>query len=205
MAPRIAVVYYSLWGHIKQMAAAEMKGIKAAGGDPTLYQIAETLPAEVLGKMHAAPKDSSIPVLDDPAELLKYDGFLLGIPTRYGNMPAQWKTFWDKTGQIWGSGGYAGKYAGVFISNGTLGGGQESTALATMSTLAHHGINFVPLGYTHALAEITNLKEVHGGSPWGAGTFSDADGSRQPTELELTIAEKQGKAFYETLAKVKFA
>lgn len=122
--------------------------------------------------MHAAPKDTSVPVLDDPAELLKYDGFLLGIPTRYGNMPAQWKTFWDKTGGIWMSGGYAGKYAGVFISNGTLGGGQESTALATMSTLAHHGINFVPLGYTHAFAEITNLKEVHGGSPWGAGTFS---------------------------------
>lgn len=122
--------------------------------------------------MHAPPKDPGVPVLDDPATLKQYDGFLLGIPTRYGNFPAQWKTFWDKTGQMWMTGGYAGKYAGVFISNGTLGGGQESTALATMSTLAHHGIIFVPLGYSHAFAQITNLDEVHGGSPWGAGTFA---------------------------------
>jgi NAD(P)H dehydrogenase (quinone) len=39
------------------------------------------------------------------------------------------------------------------------------------------------------------------GSPWGAGTFASADGSRQPTALELEIAEAQGKAFYEQVAK----
>jgi len=205
MAPKIAIVYYSMYGHIRKLADAEKKGIEAAGGEATLYQIAETLSDEVLGKMHAPPKDAAVPVLDDPAELLKYDGFLLGIPTRYGNFPAQWKTFWDKTGQIWFSGGYAGKYAAVFISNATLGGGQESTALATMSTLAHHGIIFVPLGYAPAFPQITNLEEIHGGSPWGAGTFAGPTGSRQPTPLELEMAQLQGKMFYETLAKVNFA
>jgi len=39
------------------------------------------------------------------------------------------------------------------------------------------------------------------GSPWGAGTFAGADGSRQPTPLELQIAEIQGKGFYEHLTK----
>jgi len=87
--------------------------------------------------MHAPPK-SEYPTID-PKTLESYDAFLLGIPTRYGNFPAQWKAFWDSTGGQWGSGGYFGKYAGVFISTGTLGGGQESTALATMSTLTHHG------------------------------------------------------------------
>jgi NAD(P)H dehydrogenase (quinone) len=48
---------------------------------------------------------------------------------------------------------------------------------------------------------LANLDEIHGGSPWGAGTFSAGDGSRQPTELELNIATAQGKAFYEAVAK----
>jgi NAD(P)H dehydrogenase (quinone) len=122
--------------------------------------------------MHAPPKDSSIKVLSDPNELLQYDAFLFGIPTRYGNFPAQWKAFWDKTGGIWGTGGYWGKYAGVFVSSASLGGGQESTALASMSTLSHHGIIYVPLGYKTTFQLLTNLEEVHGGSPWGAGTFA---------------------------------
>jgi len=201
MAPKIAIVFYSMYGHVKTLAEAEKKGIEKAGGSATLYQIAETLGDDVLAKMHAPPKDTSIATLSDPNELLQYDGFLLGIPTRYGNFPAQWKTFWDKTGHVWQTGGYWGKYAGVFISNGTPGGGQESTAIATMSTLAHHGIIYVPLGYAKAFGQLANLSEVHGGSPWGAGTFSAADGSRQPTPLELEVAEIQGENFYKTVAK----
>ncbi|OIW28054.1 minor allergen Alt a 7 [Coniochaeta ligniaria NRRL 30616] len=151
--------------------------------------------------MYAPPKNAAIPTLEDPATLEQYDAFLLGIPTRYGNFPAQWKTFWDKTGKQWSSGGFWGKYGGFFISTASPGGGQESTAIAAMSTLTHHGIIYVPLGYAKTFAQLTNLAEVHGGSPWGAGTFAGADGSRQPTELELEIAETQGENFYNTVAK----
>jgi len=200
--PRIAIVFYSMYGHIQKLAEAELKGIKAAGGNADIFQVQETLPQEVLDKMHAPPK-SSYPVAT-PEDLLKYDAFIFGIPTRYGNFPAQWKAFWDRTGGIWMSGGYWGKYAGVFVSSGTPGGGQESTALAAMSTLSHHGIIYVPLGYKTAFPLLGNLEEVHGGSPWGAGTFAGADGSRQPTDLELQIAETQGRSFYEAVSKVKF-
>ncbi|PWY86846.1 flavo protein WrbA [Aspergillus heteromorphus CBS 117.55] len=203
MAPKVAIVYYSMYGHIQKLAEAEKKGVEAAGGSADIYQIAETLSEEILAKMHAPPK-SSYPIAE-PNTLLEYDAVLFGIPTRYGNFPAQWKTFWDKTGQIWASGGYWGKYAGLFVSTGTQGGGQESTALASMSTLAHHGFIYVPLGYKTVFGQLANLNEVHGGSAWGAGTFAGADGSRQPTALELEVAEAQGKAFYEHLAKVNFA
>lgn len=71
-----------------------------------------------------------------------------------------------------------------------------------MSTLAHHGFIYVPLGYKTAFGQLANLEEIHGGSAWGAGTFAGADGSRQPTELELSIAEAQGKAFFEHVNKV---
>lgn len=76
-----------------------------------------------------------------------------------------------------------------------------ATALAAMSTLAHHGIIYVPQGYAHTFAQATNLTEVHGGSAWGAGTFAGGDGSRQPSALELEVAKIQGEQFYKTVAR----
>lgn len=200
MAPKIAIVYYSMYGHIKQLADAELKGIQEAGGEAKLFQVPETLPEEVLQKMYAQPK-ADVPVIEDPAVLEEFDGVLFGIPTRYGNFPAQFKAFWDKTGKQWQQGAFWGKYAGLFVSTGTQGGGQESTCLAAMSTLVHHGFIYVPLGYKTTFADLANLTEIHGGSPWGAGTFAAGDGSRQPSELELRVATAQGKAFYEAVAK----
>ncbi|KDB26783.1 NAD(P)H:quinone oxidoreductase, type IV [Trichophyton interdigitale MR816] len=202
-SPKIAIVYYSMYGHIKTLAEAEKKGIEAAGGTVGICTIAETLSEEVLTKMHA-PAKSNHPVAE-PKDLLAYDAILFGIPTRYGNFPAQWKAFWDKTGGIWAKGEFYGKYAGVFVSTGTPGGGQESTVIASMSTLVHHGMIFVPLGYKNTFQMLSNVSEVRGGSPWGAGTFAGADGSRQPTALELELAQTQGKGFYEAISKVKFA
>ncbi|KAI1165787.1 quinone oxidoreductase [Nemania serpens] len=201
MAPKIAIVYYSMYGHIAKLAQAEKAGIEKAGGTVDLYQIPETLPQEVLAKMYAPGQSADIPLLEDPATLEQYDAFLLGIPTRYGNFPAQWKTFWDKTGKQWATGGFHGKLAGFFISTGSLGGGQESTAISALSTLTHHGIIYVPFGYAKAFGIMSDLSEVHGGGPWGAGTFAGTDGSRQPTEKELQIATIQGEEFYKTVAK----
>jgi NAD(P)H dehydrogenase (quinone) len=202
MAPKVAIIYYSLYGHIRTMAEAVRAGVEKAGGHADLYRIQETLPQEVLTKMHAPPK------ADDPVATLQtlteYDAFLFGIPTRYGNFPAQWKAFWDQTGGLWAQGALTGKYAGVFVSTGTPGGGQEATVLNSLSTLTHHGIVFVPLGYAHTFPLAANLEEVHGGSPWGAGTYAAADGSRQPTELEKTMATIQGEWFWKTVSNVNF-
>ncbi|KAI8629776.1 minor allergen Alt a 7 [Xylariaceae sp. FL1651] len=201
MAPKIAIVFYSMYGHIRKLAEAEKAGIEKAGGTADLYQIPETLSNEILAKMHAPGQSADIPLLEDPKTLQEYDAFLLGIPTRYGTFPAQWKTFWDKTGSQWATGGYHGKMAGLFISTAGLGGGQESTAIAAMSTFAHHGIIYVPFGYAKAFGQLTDLSEVHGGSPWGAGTFAGSDGSRQPSAKELEIATIHGESFYQTVAK----
>jgi NAD(P)H dehydrogenase (quinone) len=111
------------------------------------------------------------------------------------------QTFWDTTGKQWMSGGFYAKHAGMFVSTGTPGGGQESTFISAISTLAHHGIIYVPFGYARAFPSITNLEEVHGGSPWGAGCFAGPDGSRQPTALELGMATTQGQAFAELIKK----
>lgn len=154
--------------------------------------------------MYAPEQDTSIPVATAET-LTQYDAFLFGIPTRYANYSAQWKTFIDRLGGLWQSGALHGKYFGVFVSTGTAGGGQEATALQALSSWVHQGMIFVPLGYAKNFAILADLTEVRGGTPWGAGTFSGADGSRQPTPKELELAEIQGKTFYETVSKVSFA
>lgn len=203
MAPKVAVVFFSLYGHVAKLAQAEVAGLQKAGIKADVFQVAETLPQEVLTKMHAPAKDAEIPTIT-PAILATYDAFLLGIPTRYGNFSAQWKTFWDACGGQWAAGGFHGKYAGLFVSTGTPGGGQESTAIAAMSTLAHMGIIYVPLGYKNNFAQLSTTDEVRGGSPWGAGTFAGATGARQPSALELELATIQGETFGQTISKVQF-
>ncbi|THU96911.1 flavo protein WrbA [Dendrothele bispora CBS 962.96] len=202
MAPKVAIVIYTMYGHIAKVAESVKKGVEEAGGSATIYQIPETLPQEVLTAMHA-PAKPDYPVIA-ANDLTKFDAFIFGIPTRYGNFPGQWKAFWDTTGQLWASGALAGKYASVFVSTGTPGGGQEATAMNSLSTFVHHGLIFVPLGYSTTFPQLTNLDEVHGGSPWGAGTYAGPTGGRQPSALELEIATLQGKHFFNTVNKVKF-
>ncbi|EDK45134.1 flavodoxin-like fold protein [Lodderomyces elongisporus] len=199
MAVKVAIIIYSLYHHIAQIAEEEKKGIEAAGGHADIYQVPETLSEDVLKLLHA-PQKPNYPIAT-PDTLTQYDAFLFGIPTRFGNYPAQFKAFWDATGGLWAKGALYGKIAGIFVSTGTQGGGQETTALNALSVLVHHGIIYVPLGYAKAFALQSNLEEIHGGSPYGAGTFAGPDGSRQPTALEKEIAATQGKVFYETAVK----
>jgi len=99
--------------------------------------------------------------------------FLIGIPTRYGNFPAQWKAFWDTTGGQWGSGGYYGKYAGVFVSTGTPGGGQRALSLPLCLPWHTTEVSGVPINGPLAVLEIrfctklyTNIHSSHLRSPW---------------------------------------
>ena len=80
--------------------------------------------------------------------------------------------------------------ASVFTSTGT-GGGEETTVTSTWLTLAHHGMVIVPIGY--GVPEMFDISEVRGGSPYGAATLAGGDGSRQPSEEELTVARHQGE------------
>ncbi|KAJ3410240.1 hypothetical protein HDV05_004011 [Chytridiales sp. JEL 0842] len=194
----VYVVIHSLWGHIKTLAEEIVKGLKTEEGiEVKLFRVAETLPAEVLGKMHAATFED-IPILE-PKDLTKADGFIFGFGTRYGNAPAQIKAFWDATGQMWAKGELVGKLGGVFTSTASQHGGQETTIASFISHYVHHGVIYVPLGFTDPT--LFDLTEVVGGSPWGAGTIAAGDGSRKVTAKELTIAHTQGKNFAKTIKR----
>ncbi|CAH9094719.1 unnamed protein product [Cuscuta epithymum] len=189
---KIFIVFYSMYGHVEGLARRMKQGVDAVDGvEAVLYRVPETLSDEVLSQMRAPPKDGEIPVISSAAELTAADGLLFGFPTRYGCMAAQMKAFFDSTGQLWKEQKLAGKPAGFFVSTGTQGGGQETTAWTAITQLAHHGMLFVPIGYTFG-AGMFKMDSIRGGSPYGAGVFA-GDGSREPTETELALAEHQGR------------
>lgn len=189
---RVFIVFYSMYGHVEGLAKRMKKGLDGVEGvEGVLCRVPETLSSEVLELMKAPPKDPEIPEISGAAELAEADGILFGFPTRYGSMAAQMKAFFDSTGQLWREQKLAGKPAGFFVSTGTQGGGQETTAWTAITQLAHHGMLFVPVGYTFG-ASMFKMDSVRGGSPYGAGVYA-GDGTRQPTETELALAEHQGK------------
>ncbi|EFN56870.1 hypothetical protein CHLNCDRAFT_30702 [Chlorella variabilis] len=197
---KIAVIYYSTYGHVKTLVEKIVEGVNSVdGAEATIFQVAETLPAEVLAKMHAPPKpDHPIITAND---LKDYDGFLMGFPTRFGMMASQFKAFLDSTGGLWQAGALVGKPAGIFTSVATQGGGLETTALTAITQLTHHGMIFVPTGYTFG-SSMFNVGEVQGGTPYGSSTIAGADGSRQPSKHELDYAVHHGKYFAGVAAKL---
>ncbi|CAN6453270.1 unnamed protein product [Victoria cruziana] len=149
-----------------------------------------------------APPKGDAPIIT-PKELADADALIFGFPTRFGMMAAQFKAFLDATGGLWRTQELAGKPAGIFFSTGSQGGGQETTALTAITQLVHHGMLYVPIGYTFG-AGMFEMEEVKGGSPYGAGTYA-GDGSRQPSQLELEQAFHQGKYIAGIAKKLKAA
>ncbi len=186
---RVLVLYHSMYGHIETMANAVAEGAARVDGvEVTIKRVPETMPEHAFAA--AGGKTDQAADIASPAELADYDAIILGVPTRFGNMSGQMRNFLDQTGGLWAKGALAGKVASVFASTGT-GGGQEMTITSTWTTLAHHGMLLVPLGYT--TPEMFDISNVSGGTPYGATTIAGGDGSRQPDERELAIARHQGK------------
>ncbi|XP_047155553.1 probable NAD(P)H dehydrogenase (quinone) FQR1-like 1 [Vigna umbellata] len=201
MVTKVYVVYYSTYGHVEKLAKEIEKGAASVEGvEAKLWQVPETLSEEVLGKIGAPPKGDAPTI--KPRELAEADGLLFGFPTTFGAMAAQFKTFLDATVSLWRKQALSGKPAGFFYSTSSQGGGQETTPLTSITQLVHHGMIFVPIGYSFGEG-MFEMEKLKGGSPYGAGTYAGDDGSRQPSELELAQAFHQGKYFAAIAKKLK--
>lgn len=186
---KVLVLYHSMYGHIETMADAVASGARnIMDAEVFVKRVPETMPSDIFEK--AGGKLSQEAPVATIEELPSYDAIIFGTPTRFGNMSGQMRTFLDQTGGLWAQGSLRGKIASVFTSTGT-GGGQETTITSTWVTLAHHGMIIVPPGY--GSAELFDISEVRGGSPYGAATLAGGDGSRTPTAAELKVAMDQGE------------
>ena len=116
-------------------------------------------------------------------------GLALGSPTRFGNMAAPMKYFWDGTGGLWMNGALAGKPAAVFTSTATMHGGQETTLMSMMLPLLHHGMLIVGIPYS----EPDLLNTASGGTPYGASHLAGVSSDQPITEHERKLCIALGR------------
>lgn len=194
MAVKVHVIFYSTYGHVYQLAQAVAEGAREiAGTEVQIFQVAETLPEEVLQKMGAVQARQAfahVP-LADPRRLAEADAIILGSPTRYGSATAQMRAFLDATGQLWAKGALIGKVGSGFTSTATQHGGQETTLLALATFFFHHGMLIA--GVPYSVPELSTMAEVTGGTPYGASTVAGPRGERMPSANELAVARGQGR------------
>jgi NAD(P)H dehydrogenase (quinone) len=196
---KVLVLYYSSYGHIEQMADAVAEGARSGGAEVDIRRVAETAPEEVVKAAHFRT-DPSHPIIESPDKLAEYDAIIVGAPTRYGRMPSQMAAFWDTTGGLWMRGALVGKVGGAFTSTASQHGGQETTLFSIITNLLHMGMTIVGLDY--GFQGQMGVAVVNGGTPYGASTIANGDGSRQPSQVELDGARYQGKRIAETAAKL---
>src|ERR1700745_2574986 len=196
---KVLILYYSAYGHIEKMAEAIAEGARAVPGTEVAIKRVPELVSEEIAKKSGMKLAQRAPIATVD-ELPNYDAIIFGTPTRFGNMCAQMRNFLDQTGGLWMKGALVGKVGSVFASTGTQHGGQETTITSFHSTLLHQGMIIVGLPY--AFPGLTNMNEITGGTPYGASTLANADGSRQPSTNELDGARYQGKQVAQITAKL---
>ncbi len=182
----VLVLYYSKSGATREMAHLIAQGIEDQGMTARIRTVPE-ISAVVTVAAASIPDEGDIYCsLDDLAHCA---GLAVGSPTRFGNMAAPLKYFWDQTTSLWLSGALHNKPACVFTSSGSMHGGQESTLLTMLPPLFHHGM--IIMGLNNAHPALSNTKT--GGTPYGA---SHVSGNRHENTLcqdEKILCQAQGQ------------
>ena len=191
----ILVLYYSVGGSVRRMAELVAEGVERVPGAAARLR---TVPRVSTGIGSAAAVPESGSPYCELGDLEECAGLALGSPTRFGNMAAPLKHFWDGTSLLWKSGALAGKPACVFTSTASLHGGQETTLVSMMLPLLHHGMLVMGLPYT--LAELNATRT--GGTPYGASHFAGVADDQPITDAERSLCIAQGKRLAEIALKL---
>ncbi|MDE2130184.1 MAG: NAD(P)H:quinone oxidoreductase [Betaproteobacteria bacterium] len=193
----ILVLYYSVHGGTRALAEAIARGVAEV---PGMLPRVRTVPrVATVVERPEPPVPSDGPPYVELSDLEECAGLALGSPTRFGNMAAPMKYFWDQTSGAWLSGALAGKPACVFTSTGSLHGGQESTLLSMMLPLLHHGMFIVGLPFA---GQPDVMSTRSGGTPYGASHHAGHDAGLDTTAEELRLATALGRRLAEAARKL---
>ncbi|MDF3035570.1 MAG: NAD(P)H-quinone oxidoreductase [Paucimonas sp.] len=192
----ILVLYYSRHGSTRKLAELIAQGIESVPGCDARLRTVPPVSTVTEATEPAIPSEGAPYV--ELSDLAECAGLALGSPTRFGNMAAPLKYFWDGTSSDWLAGTLSGKPACVFTSTGSLHGGQESTLLSMMTPLLHHGMLLLGLPYTHPELMTT----ASGGSPYGATHWSGINGNQPLSDDTRKLAIALGKRLAETATKL---
>jgi NAD(P)H dehydrogenase (quinone) len=202
---KILVVYYSMYGHVLKLARAAAEGAKTVAGAEVVLRRVQELDsnlAKLQGSKHAQAalaqqQDVPIATVDD---LKAADGVIFGTPTRFGNMCAQMKQYFDGAAELWLQETQEGKPAGVMVSTGTTHGGQETTCLTMMAPLLHLG--FIIVGVPYSTPGMLHT-EGRGGTPYGATTVAGGRNDLEPAPEDLEIAKALGRRVADVAKKLR--
>jgi NAD(P)H dehydrogenase (quinone) len=193
---QILILYYSVHGATREIANLIADGVaRVPGAEPRVRTVPKV--SAVTSAIEPLVPPAGAPYVQ-PHDLQDCAGLALGSPTRFGNMAAPMKYFWDGTVSQWMSGALAGKPACVFTSTGSLHGGQESTLISMMLPLMHHGMLIVGLPFTEPALSATET----GGTPYGVSHLAGSDGKRAISADEKQLAIAQGKRLAEIALKL---
>lgn len=199
---KVLIVYYSTFGNVYRMAQLIAEGVnQVEGAEAVIRKVPELMPESVV---QARPDMLSGAELQKEIKLVTLDDFkaagavAFGTPTRFGNASAQMKNQVDQLGPLWMQKTFEGKPAGVFVSTGTLHGGQESTILSLMNVLLHLG--FIIVGVPYSVTDLYLTKG--GGSPYGPGHIAGSDNAREVDENEANICRVFGRRLAATGLKL---
>lgn len=193
----VLIVYYSTYGNVYQMARLVAEGVsQVPGAEPMIRTVPELIPPSVIEARAdmKAGKDLQKDVPFVTAEDFRQAGAIaFGTPTRFGNVSAQLKNQIDQLTALWLKGELEGKPAGVFVSTGSLHGGQETTILTLMAPLLHLGMILV--GVPYSVQELFTTQG--GGSPYGPGHVAGGDNKREIDAQEAAICRALGRRLAE--------
>jgi NAD(P)H dehydrogenase (quinone) len=199
----VLIVYYSTFGNCFKMAQRVAEGARQVpGAEPLIRRAAELMPESVIQSNPAmlAGRDMQKDVpLVATGDFREAAAVIFGTPTRFGNVSAQLKNQIDQLSDLWSKGELEGKPAGVFVSTGSLHGGQETTILTLMAPLLHLG--FVLVGVPYSVQELFTTQG--GGSPYGPGHVAGPDGQRDIDPQEAAICRALGKRVAEVAKKLR--
>lgn len=193
----ILVLYYSRKGATAELARQVCRGVESVNGARARLRTVPDVATVVQTAQPAVPPEGA--VYATQADLKECAGLVVGSPTRFGNMAAPLKHFFDGTSALWVSGALAGKPAAVFTSTQTMHGGQETTLVSMMFPLLHHGMYLVGLPYTEAALNRTR----GGGSPYGASHVSGDEPAVRLSEEEKTLAQLLGRRVADLAVRLK--
>ena len=175
---KVLVLYYSAYGHIETMANAVAEGARAGGAQVDVKRVPELVPEEIASKSHyklnqAAP----VAKIED---LANYDAIIVGAGTRFGRLSSQMANFLDQAGGLWVRGALQRQgWRRVHLD-------RHTTRWSGSDTVLDHSQS-VALRHAHRRPRLrvtpgrSTLKEITGGSPYGATTIA---GARRLTPTE---------------------
>ncbi|NHQ87241.1 NAD(P)H:quinone oxidoreductase [Iodobacter sp. HSC-16F04] len=193
--PEILVLYYSTHGATRQMAQLIARGIESEGATARIRTVPRI--STVCEAVEASVPDAGAPYAE-LADLQECIALALGSPTRFGNMAAPMKYFWDGTVGDWLKGSLIGKPACVFTSSGSMHGGNESTLLTMMLPLLHHGMLIVGTPYS----ETTLSTTTSGGTPYGPSHVAGSESDQPLSAAEKQLCLAQGKRLAQIALKL---